>query len=297
MRILFVTATRLGDAVLSTGLLDHLLRTHPGARFTVACGPVTAGIFDRMPRLDRLILVRKRRFDLHWPALWRQVAGTRWDLVVDLRASVLGWMLRARRRAVARGGRRPGARVEHLGEVLGLRPAPLPVAWTAPADEARAAEVLPAGPWLVLGPTANWAPKVWPAARFVEAARVLTAPGGPLAGARIAVVAGPGSVERAMAAPVLEGLPGAVDLVGSLSLPEIAAAFRRATLYMGNDSGLMHLAAAAGAPTLGLFGPTSAEEYGPAGPRARAVVAPRPEMEALHLAPVLDAATGLLGRP
>ena len=50
MRILFVSSNRIGDAVLTTGLADHLLRTYPAARFTVACGPAAEGIFTRMPR-------------------------------------------------------------------------------------------------------------------------------------------------------------------------------------------------------------------------------------------------------
>src|SRR5271170_2659091 len=49
MRILFVTSNRVGDAVLSTGLLDHLIRSHPDARITVACGPPAVGVFARMP--------------------------------------------------------------------------------------------------------------------------------------------------------------------------------------------------------------------------------------------------------
>ncbi|WP_372491052.1 glycosyltransferase family 9 protein, partial [Falsiroseomonas oryziterrae] len=134
MRILFVTATRIGDAVLSTALLDHLLRTHPEARFTVACGPAAAGVFARMPRLERLILVEKKRFERHWLSLWSQVVATRWDLVVDLRASALAWLVPTRRRAIGQGGRRPGHRLTHLGAVLGLSPPPLPVAWTAPED-------------------------------------------------------------------------------------------------------------------------------------------------------------------
>jgi ADP-heptose:LPS heptosyltransferase len=40
MRILLVTPTRIGDAVLSTGLLDHLVRAYPEAQFTIACGPL-----------------------------------------------------------------------------------------------------------------------------------------------------------------------------------------------------------------------------------------------------------------
>ncbi|WP_203069786.1 glycosyltransferase family 9 protein [Falsiroseomonas ponticola] len=298
MRILFVTSTRIGDAVLSTGLLDHLLRAHPGARVTVACGPAAEGVFARMPGLDRLIVLRKRRWSAHWLDLWRQVAFTRWDLVIDLRASALAWMVPARARATAKGGRRPGHRLAHLGALLGLDPPPLPVAWTAPADEAKAAALLPGGPWLVLGPTANWEKKVWPADRFVQVAQALTAPGAALAGARIAILGGPGEGERAMAAPVLAALPGALDLVGTLALPEVAAVLKRAALFIGNDSGLMHLSAAAGAPTIGLFGRSSAAEYGPAGPRARAVEADGPPYESpmtdLPAPRVLAAATALL---
>lgn len=298
MRILFVTSTRLGDAVLSTGLLDHLLRAHPEARFTIACGPVARGVFAHMPRLERLIELRKRRFSLHWLLLWAQVVGTRWDLVVDLRASALAWMVPARRRAIGKGGRRAGHRLGHIGAVLGLDPPPLPVAWTTPEQDAQAADLLPGGPWLVLGPTANWAGKVWPADRFVATARALTAPGAVLAGARIAVIAGPGPVERAMAAPVLDALPGALDLIGNLDVPASAAVLRRAALYIGNDSGLMHLGAAAGAPVVGVFGTTDAREYAPAGPRAVAVSADGPQgatpMDRLDPEAVLRAATRLL---
>ena len=294
MRILFVTSTRIGDAVLSTALLGHLLRAYPEARFTVACGPVAAGVFARMPRLERLIVVAKRPLSLHWPLLWAQVAFARWDLVVDLRASALAWMVPARRRAIGKGGRRPGHRLTHLAEVLRLSPPPLPVAWTAPEDEARAAALLPGGPWLVLGPTANWSGKVWPADRFVALARALTAPGAALAGARIAVLGGPGEAERAMAAPVLRAFPDAVDLVGTLSLPEVAAVLRRAVLFVGNDSGLMHLSAACGTPTLGLFGPSEVGEYGPAGPNALAVVSDDGTMEALPTSRVVESAARLV---
>ena len=109
------------------------------------------------------------------------------------------------------------------------------------------------GPWLALGPTANWERKVWPAERFVALADALTAPHGPLAGARVAVLGGPGAAERAMAAPVLDGLgeERAVNMVGGLSLPEVAAVLARCALFVGNDSGLMHLSAATGSADVG----------------------------------------------
>ena len=144
-------------------------------------------------------------------------------------------------------------------------------AWTAPEDRARATALLPAGqPVIGLGPTANWPPKVWPAERFAALFRALER--GPLPGAVPVVFAGPGAVERAMAELLLAALPDAIDLVGRLSLPEVGACLARCAVFVGNDSGLMHLAAAAGAPTLGLFGPTPVEEYAPSGVSAAAVV-------------------------
>lgn len=298
MRILFITSTRIGDAVLSTGLLDHLLREHPGARFTIVCGTVAEGVFTHLPGLERIIPVTKRRWSLHWLELWRQVAPRRWDLVVDLRGSAIAWLLWTRRRAVMKGGRRPGHRLLHIAQTLGVTPAPRPVAWFGPAEEARAAALLPGGPWLILGPTANWRVKMWPAERFIALAQKLTAPDGLLPGARLAILGGPGEAERQMAAPVLAALPGAVDLVGQLSLPEAAAVLARGGLFIGNDSGLMHLSAATGAPTLGLFGPTPASEYAPIGPRAQAVLAKGPAantpMQRLAVDAVVEAAARVL---
>ncbi|MCX7685503.1 MAG: glycosyltransferase family 9 protein [Acetobacteraceae bacterium] len=280
MRILFLAHSRLGDAVLSTGLLRHLLDRHPEARITIACGPVAEGVFARMPNRERTIILRKRRFGLHWLPLWAECVGTRWDLVVDLRGSAFAFLVPARRRAVMRGGRRPGHRLLHLAETLGLSPAPRPVAWWSAADEAAVAPLLPSpSGFLVLAPTASQRAKMWPAERFAALAQALTAPDGPMPGAAIGVIAGPGEAERRMAAPLLAALPGARDLVGNLPIPEAAALLSRAGLFVGNDSGLMHLAAATGAPTLGLFGPTHASQYAPVGPRAQAVLAEGPEGE------------------
>jgi ADP-heptose:LPS heptosyltransferase len=293
MRILFVSSNRIGDAVLSTGLLGHLLRAHPTARFTVACGPAAEGVFIRMPNLERLITMEKRPWGRHWLPLWAAAVGRRWDLVVDIRGSALSWLVPTQARAVMR--RRPGHKTAQLAAVLGVDPPPLPVAWTAPADRARAADLLPSGPLIALGPTANWGGKVWPADRFVALFRALQARDMP--GARAVVLAGPGEQERALAAPVLAALPGAVDLCGALSLPEAAAVLARCDLFVGNDSGLMHLAAAAGTPTLGLFGPTPADEYGPAGRRTAVALARATSMDTLTVEDALAAIRGLVAVP
>ncbi len=298
MHILFVTSNRIGDAILSTGLLDHLIRAHPDCRITVACGPAAEGVFARMPNLARIIPMEKRRWGLHWLPLWAHAVSIRWDLVVDIRASAISWLVRTRRRAVMRRAR--GHKTAQLAGILGLATPPLPVAWTDAADRALANLLLPpGGPILALGPTANWTGKVWPPERFAALARALTrtpghGPGGPLAGARIAVFAGPGEHERSLAAPVLAALPEAIDLCGRLTLPQAAACLMRAALFVGNDSGLMHLAAAAGTPTLGLFGPTPPDEYGPAGVCTAFARAGSAAMRDLSVEAALDAAEPLL---
>ena len=272
MRILFVTATRIGDAVLSTGLLSHLIERHRGARLTIAAGPVAAPLFEAVPGLERLMVIEKRPWSLHWPRLYAAVAMRRWDLVVDLRGSALAWLLRAgNRRVMAKGDAREH-RVRQLGRLFKLDPPPGPRVWTAPRhDRVAGALIPPGGPVLAIGPAANWRGKQWRAERFAELARRLTATEGPLAGARVAVFAA--VHERAQAEPLLAAIPDRrrIDLVGRLDLLTAAAAARRCALFIGNDTGLMHIAAAVGTPTLGLFGPSPIEQYAPWGRRTAVV--------------------------
>jgi ADP-heptose:LPS heptosyltransferase len=127
-----------------------------------------------------------------------------------------------------------------------------------------------------MAPNANWVGKTWPAERFAKVARDLLGPDGPLAGGRLMVLGGP--ADRRDAVPVLSAVPRerVIDLVGREDLLVLFAALRRARLFIGGDSGLMHMAAAAGAPTLGLFGPSDERLYAPWGPLARIVRGPRP---------------------
>jgi ADP-heptose:LPS heptosyltransferase len=102
------------------------------------------------------------------------------------------------------------------------------------------------------------------------------------------VVLGAGE-ERQDALPLLAGLPRnrTIDLMGRADLLTAYAVLQHAYLFVGNDSGLMHLAAAARVPTLGLFGPSSETRYGPWGPHARAVRGPRSYEQIFH-APDFD---------
>ncbi|MEQ8347677.1 MAG: glycosyltransferase family 9 protein [Sneathiellaceae bacterium] len=275
MKILFITHTRIGDAVLSTGLIEWLRGRYPGARFTIACGPACTGLFEGMPGVERVIGVPKRPWGGHWFGLWRAVAATRWSLIVDLRASLLSWCLLARRRRSFWVQPSAGHKLQQMGMLFRQLEPPAPRLYPGARHRAAAAAALDIdGPVLALAPTANWGGKVWPADRFVAAARQLAAPGGLLDGlGGVAVFGGPG--EEEMARPVVDGLRQAgfqvADLCGRLDLLSAYAALQRCAFFIGNDSALMHMAAAAGIPTLGLFGPSREEQYRPWGPHGAAV--------------------------
>ena len=267
MRILFITSTRLGDAVLSTGLLGHLIDAHPGARITVACGPAAADLFEAVPGLDRVIVLEKMIGSLHWARLWALCTWRLWDLVVDLRNAPVTYILPARRQRHFKRSREPEHRLVELSRVLDLQDnPPAPRLWATDAQKSRAGELIPVGaPVLAVGPTANWRAKTWRAEKFAELCLQATGPDGVLPGGRVALFGR--DDERPQVMQLIEALPAdrSIDLIGRASLLEIFAYLRRYELYMGNDSGLMHLAAAAGIKTLGLFGPSREELYAPWG--------------------------------
>lgn len=274
-RILFITSNRIGDAVLASGVLDQLVRQYPDARVTVACGALPAPLFADLPGLERLHVMTKRKRGGHWWDLWKACAGTRWTVVADLRGSLFGWTVWSGRRQVVRADKRHEHRVEELARMLRLPSLPDPRLWVSDDRDRRAVALLGGDvPVLAVGPTANWGAKQWPAERFAETVLRLTAPDGILPGARIAVFGAPN--ERAAAQAVLDAVPNErlLDCIGMPDLLDAFATLRRCRFYLGNDSGLMHMAAAAGTPTLGLFGPSPDWRYGPWGARCAVVRTP-----------------------
>jgi lipopolysaccharide heptosyltransferase II len=110
----------------------------------------------------------------------------------------------------------------------------------------------------------------WPAANFIELARRW------IERERWPVVLIGSASERAYTQGICDRVasPRCVNLAGELGTGELVALFARSSIVVSNDSGPMHLAAAIGAPTLGLFGPETPVMYGPLGLRARALYRP-----------------------
>jgi heptosyltransferase III len=301
VNILFISWTRIGDAVLSTGVLHELTRRHPDAKITVVCGPLAASLFANVPGLERVIALRKRGLNLHWFSLWRQVVGQRWDLVLDLRRSLTAYVLRAKQRRILGRTDNTQHRVAWLPTIIGLS-APLnPHLWISLAQRALAEKILPDGArTLAIAPIAARPDKTWSAENFASLVGMLRAEGGLCQGWRVLMLAGPG--EEAQFKPLIDAVPASalVLVTGQPDLLVVAAALARSDLYIGNDSGLTHMAAAVGVPTLALFGPTNPQHYGPWGEYACVVEAPlvegRRDMAGLRVEAVAEAARQMQGR-
>lgn len=272
--ILFITATRIGDAVLSSGLIKRLSDEIPNARFTIVAGPAAAPLFADVPNLDRVIEFAKAKDGSHWFDLWRQVRKTRWGLIVDLRGSGISRFLSTRRRAVHRKSSGPPIhKVLEAARTLRIEdePAP-PYLFTSLETEARARDLTAGvGPILAMAPAANWLGKTWPIERFTRVAMRLLDSEGPLKGGRLMVLGGPEDAKLAQGLRDVVQRSQFIDLTDGVDLMTAYACLKHARLFIGNDSGTMHLAAAAGIPTLGLFGPSDDRLYAPWGADARAV--------------------------
>ncbi|MCC9620200.1 glycosyltransferase family 9 protein [Thalassospira sp. MA62] len=270
MRLLFITSNRLGDAVLSTSVLRHYVETHPGIRVTVACGPVAAPIFRAVPGLERIIEMPKQKRGRHWWQLWKSVVLNWWNIIVDLRGSATAYVLPGWKRVVLSGNDDDVHRVTQMARMIGRSDALYPKVWTDKKHQDRAKALLPddGRKVLAIGPSANWGGKTWAADRFVELIKRIRAKDGLLPEAHVLLVGAPN--ERDAAKPVIDALAqdDRTVIFGDEDLLTVQACLERSDLYIGNDSGLMHMAAAAGIPTLGLFGPTREENYGPCGPIA-----------------------------
>lgn len=267
--VLFIAPPDLGETVLATGALAHALSEGDGV--CIVSGPEATALFRATPGLAaRHVIAREGGLGDMW-RLWFALARTRFDLVIDARGGLPGGALQAARRVALKPAAVLRHRTEDWADMMGsLRPL-APKLWLDGAARAKSAALAPdAAPLLVLAPGGANAGKRWPWERFAAVARRLA--GGPLGQARIMVL-GAARRDADLIGMIVSSLDAdgivAADMSRGLDLLDAAALMERATLCLGNDNALTHIAAAMGAPTLTLFGPTDERVRAPYGPRTR----------------------------
>lgn len=265
--ILFLAPEDLGEAVLATGALAHGLSD--GDPLIVVCEAGARPLFRAAPGLIAIHDLPRRAA---WGRLWRTrraLSRTRFDLVIDARGGWLGQSLAGAGRVSLKPAAVLRHRTEDWAEAMSAGRALTPKLWIdAPARDA--ADAAAPGPVIVLAPGGSDEAKRWPRERFAAVARRLAS--GPLAQAQVVVLgaaARDAEVTRAVAQSLDADGVAARDLGAKLDLLACAALMERAVLCLGNDNALTHIAAAVGAPTLALFGPTDERVRGPAGARVR----------------------------
>lgn len=298
-RVCLIKPSSLGDVVHALPVLSALKRRWPGARFSWVINAGLTGLIEGHPDLDEPIPFDRgsiggsprglARFATFLGGLRRR----RFDLTVDLqgllRSGLMAGATGARTRVglaearegatlfytdrVATGGKAVHAVDRLLAVVSALGGDPTSPDFVAPGgspdERARARAILAAvpGPRLVLNVGARWLTKRWPPGRFAEVARRAVVD----RGAGLVAVGAP--EDR----PLVDALLGALsplpclDLCGRTTLPGLAALAGEADVFLSNDTGPLHLAAAAGARVVGVYTCTSPGRTGPYGSKALAV--------------------------
>jgi hypothetical protein len=292
-RCLVLRPGALGDAIVSLPAFELLRREFPELSMTLASSPAgcrvgqLSGIFAEtkpyespdltalfVDGLDRDGLFEDLRALVAFGAGGAgEIAERARDAGVPVTASVDTW-------PEPSGGHVCQQLLERTAEALGadLLGEPLEIPGRPPpgAGDFSSPEGLPALPplrvtpdehvWaqrpgrrVAVAPGSGSAEKCWPAANFAAACRLLCA----RRPVHLMLVLGPAEMER----PELRGAFRGLDCTVSecWSVPDLAATFAACDLYVGNDSGLSHLAAWADAPVLALFGPTDPETWAPVG--------------------------------
>jgi ADP-heptose:LPS heptosyltransferase len=307
-RILVIRLSAFGDFIAALGPIAAIRRHHARDRISLLTARPLAGFAEELGLFDEVLVDdRPTPFALFgWLALRRRLRQGSFDRVYDLqtstRSAISAWLLRPRLpewSGIAWHCSHPHANRErdrqHIIDkqaeqllMAGIYPTPLPALPPLPALGRALPDGLEGRDFVLLvpGSSPQHLTKRWPTARFEMLARALDEIG------HVPVIVG--SVHEApLAASIREACPAAVDLVGRTNHALLAALARRAALTIGNDTGVCHLAAAAGSPVIVLFSRASdPARHAPRGPVVRILSAP--DLNDLAADAVIAEAIGIL---
>jgi lipopolysaccharide heptosyltransferase I len=297
-RVCIIKPSSLGDVVHALPILAALRARWPSAHLAWVVNWPFREVLEGHPALDELIVHDRstRRGDVlgivGTSALFRRLAQGRFDLTIDLQGLLRSALMTAATRARVRVGladAREGARwfytdsvdasrlrvhaVDRVGRVaaafgatLGEPRFDLPIGIESTQWAQQILAPLPA-PRIVLNVGARWPTKRWPPEHFAEIGRRAALEYG------ASLIAVGSSADRPLVQALIScaGATSILNLCGRTSLPQLAALSQAADLMISNDTGPLHVAAAAGARVVGIYTCTDPALTGPAGPRTAVV--------------------------
>ena len=98
MKILVISSNLIGDTVLSTGVIQHFYNIYPKSKFTFLVGPSASQIYQHFPALENIIKIKKKNYNLHWLDMYLKNRHIKWDIVIDLRSSLLSYLFNTKKR-------------------------------------------------------------------------------------------------------------------------------------------------------------------------------------------------------
>ncbi|MCY3742148.1 MAG: glycosyltransferase family 9 protein [Candidatus Poribacteria bacterium] len=270
-KILVFSFSFIGDAVLSTAVIHPLRKHFPDAHITFLVGPRAFDILATEPNIDTTLVYDNRGEHAGWPGRLRVIKTLRhekFDLVVNLRDSLTARCIGAEHWGMVRGESNRHAVTRYL-EVLqrhGVDPTgAYPCLELTEAENTEAHRFLAdtgiTSEGLLIGihPGGNWVYKLWDVEKYALVANALCKE----QNAAILLFAGPN--ERALQVQVSEMMDIPPILVQTENLRHLAALISACDVYIGNDTGPMHIASAVDTPVVALFGSTNHIRSGPYG--------------------------------
>jgi len=291
-RALVIRGGALGDFLLTLPVLNALREAAPGSRLEVLAYPVIAALAEQSGLIDAVRSIEYgplagffTRGNVLDPGL-REFFGS-FDLILSYLYDPDGVFAENLQNAGANriitGPHRPGESAHAIDQLA----APLTALGLPLAGRATRLALTPAAratPTLALHPGSGSAAKNWPLENWKRLAGQLLAAGPEV---HLAIIGGEADTT---AVATLRGLDnGRVEFWENLPLPELATRLAGTQVYLGHDTGISHLAAAAGVPSLLLFGPTDPGIWAPPHDHVRVLRAPDGNLAGLPVATVLAA--------
>ena len=258
MKILVISSNLIGDTILSTGVVDHFLKNNPNARFTFIIGPTAGQIYQHFPNLEKIILIKKEKFNTHWLKIYLHSWNIKWDIIVDLRSSFLSYLLFHKKKYIFKKDKNK----HHLDQLISFfrsNDSDLNIYINGEEEDIVKNKLNPENIYVVIFPGGNWKPKIWPSNNYNQLIKKLVKN---FSNMKFLIV-GSADEEDLYLNPIKKNIPEdkIINLMG-ISLTLTSAYMKKSHLFIGNDSGLMHLSVASHLNTIGLFGPTNDNIYG-----------------------------------